>query len=60
MFEVQGETQPKKIIIPIIEVVCPIDPNHRIEPTSETEDTWVCLDCGMDFRVNHEEENVPM
>lgn len=37
--------------IPIVEIRCPICDGDRVEPLSETEDTWECCRCGMQFEV---------
>ena len=48
MFEVTGTVVGG---VPIVEITCPIDSDHRLHPLSETEDHWECLDCGMTFEV---------
>lgn len=37
--------------VPIVEVRCPICDGDMVEPLSETEDTWECCRCGMQFEV---------
>lgn len=50
-------TRPKVLScanIEIVEVKCPINGDHRLEP--QENNNWLCLDCGMEFRTNYEGE----
>ena len=37
--------------IPIIEILCPICGNDRVEPLSNEVDTWECCACGFQWEI---------
>ena len=36
--------------IPMVEIRCPFG-HEQVDPLSDTEDTWECCECGMEFEI---------